>query len=91
MNELINRSDRRRRIRAAGVGRLEVITDPVPTAGPGEVLVRMLVAGVCGSDLHALAGHHRTLQPPYHPGHEVVGVVAAVGADVTRPAVGDAA
>ncbi len=49
---------------------------PTPVPGPGEVLVRTVVAGVCGSDTHALHGRHPFITLPYAPGHEVCGVVA---------------
>ena len=52
-----------------------VETAVVPTAVGAEVLVETLVVGVCGSDIHAAAGQHPFLQPPYLPGHEVVGIV----------------
>ena len=58
-------------------------TAPVPVPGPGEVLVRMLVAGVCGSDTHALHGRHPFIVLPYAAGHEVVGVVQETGQRVT--------
>jgi 2-desacetyl-2-hydroxyethyl bacteriochlorophyllide A dehydrogenase len=59
-----------------------------PDPRPDEALVRSLVAGVCGSDLHAAHGRHPFVPLPYRPGHEVVGVVEEVGADVTTVAVG---
>ena len=60
---------------------------PVPTST--EVLVETTVTGVCGSDTHAAAGHHPFVPLPYKPGHEVVGVVREVGAEVEGVAVGD--
>ena len=60
-------------------GRIAVESADVPAPGPGEVLIRTLVAGVCGSDLHAAHGRHPFIQLPYRPGHEVVGVIEAVG------------
>lgn len=51
----------------------------VPTPGDGEVLVRSTLVGVCGSDTHALAGHHPFLTGPYVPGHEAIGEVVRVG------------
>ncbi len=50
-----------------------------PEPGPGEVLLRVLVAGVCGTDLHL---HHGEFGPTYPliPGHEFVGEVVALGA-----------
>ncbi len=55
---------------------------PVPAPGPGQVLVRSTLVGLCGSDTHALAGHHPFLNGPYFPGHEAVGVVVTPGAGV---------
>src|ERR1700733_1674365 len=60
-------------------GRIAVEAAEIPVPGPGEALVRTLVAGVCGSDLHAARGHHPFVPLPYRPGHEVVGVVETVG------------
>ncbi|MCV7279538.1 zinc-binding dehydrogenase [Mycolicibacterium flavescens] len=63
-------------------GSIDVVDSPTPTPASGEVLVRSVVSGVCGSDTHAAHGRHPFIALPYHPGHEVVGVVAARGADV---------
>jgi len=63
-------------------GRIAVEAAEIPVPGPGEALVRTLVAGVCGSDLHAARGHHPFVPLPYRPGHEVVGVVETVGSAV---------
>ena len=65
-------SIRRVIVTAAGV---EIVTVARPVPGPGEVLVRTVVAGVCGSDTHALHGRHPFITLPYAPGHEVSGVV----------------
>src|SRR3984893_19402743 len=61
-------------------GRIAVEAADVPAPGPNEALVRTLVAGVCGSDLHAARGRHPFVPLPYRPGHEVVGVIEAAGA-----------
>ena len=60
-------------------GRIAVEAADIPAPGPNEALVRTLVAGVCGSDLHAARGRHPFVQLPYRPGHEVVGVIEAAG------------
>jgi L-iditol 2-dehydrogenase len=70
---------------------VKVVEAAVPEPGPGEAQLRMVVAGVCGSDTHALRGRHPNVHPPYAPGHEVVGVVTAVAADVTSVRVGQRA
>src|SRR5436190_7284581 len=59
--------------------RIVVEAADVPAPGPGEALVRALSAGVCGSDLHAVRGRHPFVPLPYRPGHEVVGIVEALG------------
>jgi threonine dehydrogenase-like Zn-dependent dehydrogenase len=62
----------------------DVVFETVPEAGPeaGEVRIRGTVVGICGSDTHAACGHHPFIDLPYRPGHEVIGVIDAVGAGV---------
>ena len=71
----------------AGTGRLELREITLPDPGPGEVLISVRASGVCGSDLHQLEG--RWAQPDFAVGHEIAGVVAAVGGGVTRFSEGD--
>jgi threonine dehydrogenase-like Zn-dependent dehydrogenase len=68
----------------------DVVFETVPEAGPeaGEVRIRGTVVGICGSDTHAACGHHPFIDLPYRPGHEVIGVVDAVGAGVDDSWVG---
>ncbi len=54
---------------------------PMPRPGSGEVLLRVLVAGVCGTDLHLHVGEFGPSYP-LTPGHEFVGEVVALGAGV---------
>lgn len=54
---------------------VRVVQAGTPRPGPREVLVRTVVAGVCGSDTHALHGRHPFITLPYAAGHEVSGVV----------------
>jgi propanol-preferring alcohol dehydrogenase len=63
---------------------------PVPTPGPGEVLVNTEACGVCHTDLHAASGDW-PFKPtlPFTPGHEAIGIVTAVGAGVTTVHEGD--
>ena len=55
---------------------------PVPEPGPGEVLLEVRAAGLCHSDLHLMEWAAGTLpyELPFTLGHEVAGVVAALGA-----------
>jgi 2-desacetyl-2-hydroxyethyl bacteriochlorophyllide A dehydrogenase len=69
--------------------RIEVVTDaPMPTPRAHEALVRSVVTGICGSDTHAAHGRHPFIPIPYHPGHEAVGVVEALGGEAGQLAVG---
>jgi alcohol dehydrogenase, propanol-preferring len=62
---------------------------PVPLPGPGELRVRVSVCGVCRTDLHVAEGDLPVHRPHVIPGHEVVGVVDALGAGSGRFDVGD--
>lgn len=68
---------------------LELTTLPVPVPGPSDVLVQVAACGICGSDVHGYDGTSGRRIPPLVMGHEAAGVVAAVGADVSRLSVGD--
>ncbi|HEY9212043.1 MAG TPA: zinc-dependent alcohol dehydrogenase family protein [Ancylobacter sp.] len=61
---------------------------PVPQPGAGEIRVRVEACAVCRTDLHVVDGdlHHPSL--PVVPGHEIVGIVGALGPGVTAPALG---
>jgi 2-desacetyl-2-hydroxyethyl bacteriochlorophyllide A dehydrogenase len=68
---------------------IDVDTDAVvPLPRPHEALVRSVVTGVCGSDTHAAHGRHPFIPIPYHPGHEVVGMIESVGSTVDGFTVG---
>jgi len=70
---------------------LTVSTVPKPVAGPGEVLIRVRHAGVCGTDLHIAdwdAWAQGRIKPPLVVGHEFAGEVAALGPGVTEFQVG---
>lgn len=72
-----------------GIGRPlaeQRLPDPQPQAG--EVLVRVRAAGVCHSDAHYRAGTSPVARFPLTPGHEVSGVIAAVGPGVDPLRVG---
>jgi alcohol dehydrogenase len=69
-------------------GPLQVREVPDPAAPDGGVVVRVLATGLCRSDWHAWAGHDE-IRLPHVPGHELAGVIAAVGAGVSRWSAGD--
>jgi propanol-preferring alcohol dehydrogenase len=62
---------------------------PEPTAGPGQVLVRIGACAVCRTDLHVVDGELPDPKLPLIIGHEIVGRIAALGAGVDRFAIGD--
>lgn len=62
---------------------------PEPAYGPGDALVRVVAVGICGSDVHGFAGETGRRAPGMVMGHEISGVVEALGADVHVWAVGD--
>ncbi|GAB3464671.1 alcohol dehydrogenase AdhP [Azotobacter salinestris] len=69
---------------------LEIREVPVPTPGPGQLLVKIAACGVCHTDLHAAEGDWPVKpNPPFIPGHEGVGQVVAVGAGVSHIKEGD--
>ncbi|MCP2093540.1 L-threonine 3-dehydrogenase [Actinosynnema pretiosum] len=75
----------------AGPG-LSLTEVPDPTPGAGDVLVRVLRTGICGTDLHIDSWDEwaaRTVRAPLVLGHEFTGEVAAVGSSVTDVKVGD--
>ncbi|MEU6204140.1 alcohol dehydrogenase catalytic domain-containing protein [Micromonospora musae] len=67
---------------------LSLVERDVPTPGPGEVLVRITACGVCFTDLNLIRGHFPFARFPVVPGHEVTGVVAALGEGVHWPPAG---
>lgn len=58
------------------------VPDPAPS--PGGAVVRVEATGLCRSDWHGWMGHEPGIRLPHVPGHELAGVVEAVGRDVTR-------
>ena len=61
----------------------------VPTPGAGQILIRVHACAVCRTDLHVVDGELDQPKLPLVPGHEIVGSVAAMGADVERFRIGD--
>lgn len=61
---------------------------PDPQPGPGEVRLRVRACGVCRTDLHVVDGELEPRRSPIVPGHEVIGVVDAVGPGVSGVGIG---
>jgi L-iditol 2-dehydrogenase len=70
-----------------GINDMRVETVPVPRIGPGELLIRVATCGICGTDLKKI--HMGSHSAPRIFGHEMAGIVVAVGQGVTRYAAGD--
>jgi len=64
-------------------GNFEVVERPLPEPGRGQVRIKVEACGICHSDALVKEGHWPGIQYPRVPGHEIVGRIDAVGADVT--------
>jgi propanol-preferring alcohol dehydrogenase len=64
---------------------------PAPAPGPGEILLRVRVCGVCHTDLHTVEGDLAGVPLPAIPGHQVVGIVEAGGEGAGRFEIGERA
>lgn len=82
------------------VGRIEILDVPIQRPAPHEVVVRVEAVGLCGTDLHIVAGHanyntddHGRVLPltvaPQILGHEIAGVIEEVGSAVTDVSPGE--
>jgi L-iditol 2-dehydrogenase len=68
---------------------LQMADVPMPEPAPGEVLVRVQAAGICGSELEAVRKHSPRRPPPLILGHEFTGVIEATGEGVKEWNEGD--
>lgn len=66
---------------------IEQLPDPVPR--PDAVVLKVMASGVCLSDWHGWQGNDPDIELPHVPGHELAGVVEAIGSDVTQWRIGD--
>lgn len=78
--------DRRERVEQRP---LRLIERPVPTPGPGEVLVNVEVCAICRTDLHVIEGELPSHRSPLVPGHQVVGRAERLGDGCSRVREGD--
>lgn len=72
-----------------GIADLRVENRPIPQPGPGQVRLRVALAGVCSTDAHILHGQF-AVRPPRVLGHELVGEVDAIGPGVAQSWLGRA-
>lgn len=91
MTELQN-GEKNRRLFLDADHRLSLVEEPIPEPGPGEVLVRIMANGICGSDIHFYKDGRLgnfVVTRPYIPGHESSGKIAALGAGVRGLSIGE--
>ena len=69
-------------------GPFEIVEREIPVPGAGSVRIKVQACGICHSDALTKEGHWPGLQYPRVPGHEVVGLVDAVGTGVVGWTVG---
>src|ERR1700759_3086872 len=70
--------------------KLDVTDDmPRPTAGSGELIIRIAACGICGSDVHGYDGSSGRRIPPLVMGHEAAGIVERAGEGVRNFKQGD--
>lgn len=67
---------------------LQLTEVAVPTPGDEEVLIRVSVCGICRTDLHVVEGDLPVRTPRVIPGHQVIGEIVDVGAEVTKLSAG---
>jgi uncharacterized zinc-type alcohol dehydrogenase-like protein len=70
-------------------GDFKVLTIKRRDIGPKDVLIDIKYAGICHSDIHHARGEWQQETYPLVPGHEIAGIVAEVGAEVTKHQIGD--
>src|ERR1700758_4641605 len=70
-----------------GVNDVRVETVPVPSIGPGEVLIRVAACGICGTDLKKI--HTGSHSAPRIFGHKMAGVIVSVGEGVSQYQLGE--
>lgn len=66
---------------------IQNVDDPTPE--PAGVVIKVMATGLCRSDWHGWIGHDPDIELPHVPGHELAGVIEAVGTDVKNWKIGD--
>src|SRR5579863_6940578 len=68
---------------------LQMQERPDPLPGDGDIRVRVSTCGVCRTDLHVIDGELPNVRYPIIPGHEIVGVIEAMGEEVRGFSLGE--
>ncbi|BAC44252.1 NAD(P)-dependent alcohol dehydrogenase [Malacoplasma penetrans] len=62
--------------------KIQIVNKPIPTVGPNDALIKVTTTTICGTDIHIVKGEY-PVKPGLTIGHEAVGILAAVGDEVT--------
>lgn len=76
-------------IQIVKAGEFRLVELPKPQAGPGELVIKVGATGICGTDLHILAGEFPLAPFPLVPGHETAGTIVEIGEGVVGFSLGD--
>src|SRR5690349_20251275 len=68
---------------------LRLADQPTPSAGPGQIRVRIRCCAVCHTDLHIVEGDLPLPKIPITPGHQIVGIIDTIGSDVRTLKIGE--
>ena len=69
-------------------GKVEIKMKPVPTAGPGEAVIKITLTTICGTDVHIVKGEY-PVASGLTLGHEPIGIISELGVGVTGYKIGD--
>ena len=69
--------------------KLQYVDMPIPSPGAKEVLIQIHACGICRTDLHVIDGELKQPKLPIIPGHQIVGTIVSLGADVHGLRVGE--
>lgn len=92
-----NKKNMKKNIKSRGYAGKDVAGTMVPwdferrSVGDNDVLIEIKYSGICHSDIHTIKGHWGPQKYPQVPGHEIAGIVTAVGRNVTKFKIGDQA
>jgi len=78
-----------KQVKLIGIKRFKEEECPIPKVNEDQVLIKIEICGICGSDVHSYTGHHPFVHPPIVLGHEYSGIVVKKGNNVINLDVGD--